>query len=126
MIQELKTGKGWRIGWNPNAHPFQGLVGSDDWSIEMTAAEFTDFCRGARHLQNTMHAMAEQLMDQERLSCEQETSTIWLEAEGFPEAYSLRFILLTGRRGEGEWTATAAAELLDVLTMPPFNSLAIR
>jgi Domain of unknown function (DUF1818). len=39
----LKTGTGWRLGWNPQATEFQGLVGGDTWAMELTQAEFDDF-----------------------------------------------------------------------------------
>jgi hypothetical protein len=115
MPQILRSGEGWRLGWNGAAEYFCGLVGGDRWAIEMTAAEFTDFCRVAQQLSHTMATMAEQLMDEETLVCEQETETIWLAAEGFPDSFSLRFILLTGRRGEGEWPPAAVIPLLNAL-----------
>ncbi len=123
MARQIRSGEGWRLGWNPEAEEFCGLVGGDRWAIELTIAEFTDFCRVARQLGNTMSAMAEQLMDEERLSCEQETEAIWLEAEGFPAAYSLRFMLLTGRQSEGEWLPEAANDLTNALCEPPFDQI---
>ncbi len=123
MNRHLKSGDGWRIGWNPTAEKFCGLVAGELWSIELTAAEFADFCRVAQQLGQTMAAMAEQLMDEETLSCEQETAEIWMEAAGFPEKYSLRFILQSGRRGEGEWPITAVKPLLKALSQPPFDSI---
>lgn len=123
MARQVKSGDGWRLGWDPEAEEFCGLVAGDRWAIELTAAEFKDFCRAARRLSETMTAMAEQLMDEERISCEQETEMIWLEAEGFPSQYSLRFILLSGRRGEGEWAAKVVPELQIALSQPPFSQI---
>ena len=123
MIRHLKSGNGWRLGWNPNAEEFCGLVAGQHWAIELTAAELDDFCRCARQLDSTMQAMARELMDEETLSCEQETSSMWLCVEGFPAEYSLRFILLSGRRGEGEWPPKATRELVKVLTDVPFRDL---
>lgn len=120
MIRHLKEGNGWRLGWNPAAEVYCGLVAGDRWSVEMTAAEFADFCRCARQLQNTMQDMAAQLMDEERLSCEQETEHLWMEAEGFARAYELRFILRSGRRAEGGWLAAQTKELIAALSHPPF------
>ena len=116
----LKSGFGWRLGWNPSAPDFCGLVAGQHWAIELTAAELSDFCRCARQLAATMSAMAIELMDEETLTCEQETATIWLETEGFPSAYSLRFILLSGRGAEGGWPPKAASELLAALADAPF------
>ena len=49
MQRVLKSGKGWRIGWNPTAIEFKGLVGTDNWAIELTEAELNDFCRLLSH-----------------------------------------------------------------------------
>ncbi|MEL6160117.1 MAG: DUF1818 family protein [Cyanobacteria bacterium J06623_5] len=113
MPRKLLSGQGWRLGWDPEAEQFCGLLGGECWAVELTAVELRDFCNAAQSLGRTMAAMSEQLMAEERLTCEQETETVWLEAEGLPSQYSLRFILLTGRRGEGEWPATALPGLLE-------------
>ena len=123
MNRHIQSGKGWRLGWNPTAEAFCGLLCGQHWAIELTAPEFSDFCRCTRQLSDTMRQMASELMDNEKLTCEQETATIWLEAEGFPSAYSLRFILLSGRRGEGEWPPAAAIELANALSKAPFCDL---
>lgn len=115
MARQLKSGMGWRLGWNPDAEVFQGLVGTDDWAVELTEAELMDFCRLALQLAETMQAMQQELMEEERISCEAESDLIWLEAEGFPHAYRLRLILLTGRRTEAEWTETAVPGLLQAV-----------
>ncbi|MBE9078434.1 DUF1818 family protein [Romeria aff. gracilis LEGE 07310] len=120
MVKNLQSGSGWRLGCDRAASEFQGLVGGDDWAIELTAAEFADFCRLATQLAATMAAMSAALSDQERLTCEQETSRIWLEAEGYADRYSLRFILLTGRRGEGGWAVAATKQLLQALANSNF------
>ena len=123
MIRHLETGDGWRLGWNPAAEVHCALLAGDRWSIELTAAEFKDFCRCARQLNHTMEAMSAQLMDEERLTCEQETAYIWMEADGFPNAYSLRFILHAGRRAEGEWLPAQTDSLMQALSRPPFLSI---
>jgi hypothetical protein len=115
MARQLKSGKGWRLGWNPDAEMFQGLVGTDDWAVELTEAELTDFCRLALQLAETMQAMQLELMEEERISCEAESDLVWLEAEGFPHAYRLRLILLTGRRTEAEWQETAVPGLFQAV-----------
>ena len=123
MIRQLKSGAGWRLGWDPNAEDFCGLVAGQQWAIELTATELHDFCRCARQLDSAMQAMAIELMAEETLSCEQETTSIWLSAEGFPTDYSLRFILLSGRRGEGEWSPEATREIVLALAETPFCDL---
>lgn len=112
MAKILKTGTGWRLGWNPDAAIYKGLIGGDDWAIELTEAEWQDLRRLLSQLSATMAAMATELMAEERIACEAESELLWLEAEGFPDNYSLGFILYQGRGCEGNWSATALAELL--------------
>ncbi|HEY9696460.1 MAG TPA: DUF1818 family protein [Trichocoleus sp.] len=114
-MRQLKSGEGWRLGWDADASEFQGLVGGTDWAIELTAAELEDFCRLALQLAETMNQMSQELMAEERLQCEAESARLWLEVEGFPHAYQLRFILLTGRRAEGNWTEAAVPALLQAI-----------
>jgi len=123
MTRHVVSGEGWRLGWSPNADHFRGLVAGQYWAIELTTAEFQDFCRAAQKLKAEMTAMASLLMDEERITCEQETASIWVEAEGIPSSYSLRFILLAGRKAEGAWPAAAAAELTSAIARPPFSQI---
>lgn len=117
MAQQLSQGTGWRLGWSPEAELFQGLIGADTWAIELTAREFEDVCRLGLQLADTMTAIADELMDQERISCEVESEWVWLEAEGFPHAYTLQVIILHNRRGEGMWLAEAVPELLQAMRL---------
>ena len=117
MTKRIQQGEGWRLGVNPDASLYPGLVGTESWSLELTDIELKDFCRLTLQLADTMQAIAAELMDEERISCEAESENIWLEAEGFPDTYGLRLILLTGRRGEGEWSASAIPELLSAIRL---------
>ena len=112
MERIVKSGAGWRIGWNPNAAEFTGLVGADDWAIELTEAELNDFCRFSGQLVKAMSQMASELMDEEKISCEAESNLLWMEVEGYPHAYTLRLILNTGRCAEGTWAADAVPGLV--------------
>lgn len=117
MMQQrlIKQGSGWRIGWNPNHEIYRGLVGTEDWAIELTEAEFRDFCRLFEQLAQTMQQMSQELMDEERIACEAESHLVWLEVEGFVDAYSLRLLLSEGRRCEGYWSETSTKELLQAV-----------
>ena len=117
MEQLIKSGTGWRIGWNPNAPEFKGLIGTDDWAIELTEAELNDFCRLLTQLAETMKQLATELMDEEKIACEAESDLLWIEVEGYPHAYSLRLILNTGRGVEGKWDTAAVPELLQASGM---------
>jgi len=117
MERVLKSGNGWRIGWNPDAPEFKGLVGTQDWAIELTEAELTEFCRLFNQLADTMKDLATELMDEEKIAIEAESDLLWMEVEGYPHAYNLRFILNTGRGTEGKWEASAVSELLPAIGM---------
>ena len=108
----IKTGDGWRLGWNPDAAEFQGLVSGDGWAIELTEAELNDFCRLLGQLATTMTQMASELMDEEKIAIEAESDLLWVQVEGYPEAYSLQLILNAGRRCEGFWPAAAVPSLV--------------
>jgi len=111
MQRVIKSGAGWRVGWDPSASTYPALVGNEDWSLELTHLEWQDFCRLFAQLVDTITAMQAELMDEEAIAIEVESDHLWLEAEGYPHAYSLHLILLTGRRAEGSWGATAVPEL---------------
>jgi hypothetical protein len=113
----LKSGLGWRIGWNPAAVKFKGLVGTDDWAIELTEAELNDFSRLLAQLADTMKQLADELMDEEKIACEAESDLLWMEVEGYPHAYNLHLLLKTGRCAEGKWDATAVPALQQAAAM---------
>lgn len=115
MTRLIKSGSGWRIGWDANAQEYQGLVGTDDWAIELTEAELNDFCRLLIQLVETISQMETELMDEERIACEAESDMLWMEVEGFPHDYSLRLILNRGRRFEGNWTEEVTKELVQAV-----------
>ncbi|MDP5017099.1 MAG: DUF1818 family protein, partial [Dolichospermum sp.] len=69
MERVMKSGIGWRIGWNPDAPEFKGLVGTEDWAIELTEAELNEFIRLSNQLADTMKALATELMDEEKIAC---------------------------------------------------------
>lgn len=110
-MKRLKTGKNWRVGWNDEASCFKGLVGADDWSIELTQAEFEEFLRLLTELKAALQSMKTELMDEEAIAIDKETELLWMQVEGFPDAYSISFILRSGRRAEGYWSSETASEL---------------
>ena len=112
MEKVLKSGSGWRLGWNPQAEKYQGLVGAQDWAIELTEAELNDFCRLLQQLAMTMTQMLGELMEEERIACEVESNLLWLEVEGYPHSYSLRLMVYQGRCCEGNWSEEAVPELI--------------
>ncbi len=117
MKRVVKSGTGWRIGWNPEAQDYPGLVAGENWAIELTEAELQDFRRLSAELCQTIIKIATELMPEERITCEAESELLWMEIEGYPHAYSLRFILNTGRRCEGNWPENVVQELLPATRM---------
>ena len=111
MQKVLKSGVGWRLGWNP-ANTYPGLVGSEDWAIELTAGELEDFCRLLGQLVDNMRSIQAELMDEEKIACEAESELIWMQVSGTPSTYSLRLILNTGRSCEGNWNAQSVPDLI--------------
>lgn len=117
MERVVKSGTGWRIGWNPNASEFKGLVGADNWAIELTEAELNDFCQLLGQLVEIVNQLDNELMDEEKITCEVESDLIWMEVEGYPHAYSLRLLVNTGRCAEGNWTEAAVPGLVQAAQM---------
>jgi hypothetical protein len=114
MNRVLKSGVGWRLGWNPDAEVYKGLVGGDDWAIELTEAELDDFCRLLNQVAETMAFMQSELMDEEKIACEVQSDLLWLEAEGYPDCYSIRLIVQQNRCCEGNWPSNAVKKLIQV------------
>ena len=112
MQRFIRSGAGWRVGWDPEASEFKGLVGTDSWAVELTEGELHDFCCLLSQLADTMNQMAAEIMDEEKVTCRAESNLLWMEVTGYPQAYSLKFILNSGRRAEGEWDdASVVADL---------------
>jgi Domain of unknown function (DUF1818) len=117
MARQLRSGIGWRVGWDAEALAFQALVGAEDWAVELTQAEFDEFCRFALQLSEAIEQMRSELMDEEAIACEASSDQLWMEVRGYPDAYRLSFIALTGRRAEGSWSIEATKEVLRVVQM---------
>ena len=111
----LVEGAGFRVGWNRSGGEFVGLVGTGDWAVELTGDEWADFRRLASQLAEAMAAMAIELMEEEAVAVELETGYLWMEVEGFPLRYGLRFMTQGGRGIEGAWPAEAVPGLLGAI-----------
>lgn len=108
-----RSGTGWRLGYRSS--PGKGLVGADRWAVELSLPELEDFCRLSLRLASTMSAMAETLVDQEKVECDLSSELIYLRAEGFPQSWALYFQLLLDRRAEGMWQESAIAGLMGAI-----------
>lgn len=110
--RRLQEGPGWRLGFDPQRQIYQGLVGGATWAIELTEPEFQDFCRLVQQLDETLRAIAEELMEEEKITCAVESEWVWLEAEGYSDRFSLRLILNQGRGCEGHWSEEETPALI--------------
>jgi hypothetical protein len=117
MARQLRSGPGWRVGWDDSELAFPALVGADDWAIELTQAEFGEFCRFALAISDAIEQMRSELMEEEAIACETSSDQLWMEVRGYPDAYELSFMVLTGRRTEGCWSVEATKEVLRAVQM---------
>ena len=115
MSQKIKQGNGWRVGWNRDVPLYQGLIGTDDWAIELTATEMKELQRLLTQLIESLTAIADQLMDEEKIAVEVESDILWLEAEGYVNHYALSLILHQNRRCEAHWPASAVPSLVQAI-----------
>jgi hypothetical protein len=111
----FESGDRWRLGYNPSAQIFCGLVGGAGWAIELTQAELSDFLRLSLQLADTMTQMADELADQEKLTCSLESELILVETAGFADRYSLYLQLQTARKAECTWSELDVPELLGAI-----------
>lgn len=115
--RHIQEGTGWRLGWDPAAPQFPGLVAGEGWAVELTGAELEDFVRLVQQMAATMVSMEAVLMEEERLNLEAQSDRLWVGAEGFPDRYDLAFILHQGRRAEGSWPAPVVPALLRAIDL---------
>ncbi len=110
------------MGHSPDAEIFVGLVGAENWAIELNIQEFKDFCRITRQLVETMATMKAELSEGETLTCSAQTADISLEASGLGDNFTIHLQLLNDRRAEGIWTSKAISELLNAVkeNLPDF------
>jgi hypothetical protein len=106
------SGPGWRLGYSSTALLYPALIGTDDWAIELSCAELADFCRLLYQLADNMQQMKSELMSEEKIDCEVETELLWMQVSGLPSSYSLRLLLHSGRKVEGNWPAEVLPKMI--------------
>ncbi len=115
---QIQEGPGWRFCVDPARDPYPVLIGGDGWAVELDAWEARTFLDGCCLLADELEAMADRLVPEERVTLELERDTLWLELEGQPASWRLRFVLTPGPGGrgvEGGWSDTATAALVAAL-----------
>jgi hypothetical protein len=115
-----REGVGWRLEIDRDRIAFQVLIGSDNWALELSLAEFEQLRGLCARLICEYEKCLEQLMPEEKLQLELEQDCWWLELNGDSNNWSLRFVLTptVGQRGaEGGWDDTAAPAFCRALAL---------
>ncbi|MEB3239916.1 MAG: DUF1818 family protein [Cyanobacteriota bacterium] len=125
---QIQGGEGWRLRLDPERQPFFLLIGGRDWAAELTAPEGQRLQLAIVTLMEQLQLVSERLMPEETIVLEHECQGLWLELSGWPQRWSLRFVLQDpdGDRGrlrglEGGWDAAASmafAAALQSLSLP--------
>ena len=111
----LLSGRGWRVGLNPEAGEFCAIVGADTWALELTLSEWEDFCRAIRQIQSAIATVSEQLMEDEEVTFEQASEQLLIAATGQLSALTLYLQIQNNRRGEGYWAPEALPSLFEAI-----------
>lgn len=125
-----REGQGWRLAWDGQRDPFPLLIGGEDWTSELTAAEGQALLRAMEALREQHGNLTTTLMEEETILLEFQGSAgeqggdLWVSLEGDRQDWSLRFVLQPGqgKRGlEGGWSRNAAAGFLEAYCdlLPP-------
>ncbi|MEB3167331.1 MAG: DUF1818 family protein [Cyanobium sp.] len=119
---QVQEGKGWRLAHQAARQPFCVLIAGEGWAGELQLAEAQALISGARRLHQQREALSAVLMPEESLCLEIELDlapgSLWLELDGGPRGWSLRFVLTPAdgsRALEGAWPAPAATPLMAAL-----------
>ena len=111
----LRVGAGWRVGVKSTADTYCALVGGDRWAVELTMAEWSDFCRAIRQIEAALASLSEQLMEGESVTLEQETERLLTVATGKPPKLELYLQLRDERNAEGYWLPDALPGLFEAI-----------
>lgn len=115
---EVHEGPGWRLCLDPGRGSFPVLLGGEGWAVELRADEAQALAEGCCRLADELAALADRLMPEEEVSLELERGPLWLELEGRPQAWRLRFVLTPGaaaRGVEAGWGEVASQSVVAAL-----------
>jgi len=113
---------------DPSRQPFCVLIGGADWAAELTLDELAQLQHAVIALLDQLVAITPMLMPEEDLALEHESPGLWMQLNGSPQRWELRFVLTPqpGRqppaRGlEAGWDGAASgavAAVLKTLVLP--------
>ncbi|MFO8238567.1 MAG: DUF1818 family protein [Prochlorococcaceae cyanobacterium] len=119
---QVQEGPGWRLCLDSNRGSFPVLIGGEGWAVELEADEARALAEGCSRLSDELAVLADRLMPEEELSLELERGPLWLELEGRPQAWRLRFVLTPGpgaRGVEAGWSEAASQAVVAALRQIP-------
>ena len=111
----LRVGPGWRVGVNELVGGYCALVGGDRWAVEMTMAEWQDFCVALRQIEAAIGSLHSQLMEGEAVTLEQATERLLVVATGELPDLELYIQICSERNAEGYWPSEALPGLFDAV-----------
>ncbi len=115
MIQ--KEGPGWRFAEDSLRDKFSFLIGGDGWAFELTTDEFFRLSKIIFKLLDEHQQIANQLMREESISLEMESTPWWVGLSGDKDSWSLRIILqypASEERGfEASWPSSSARQMVE-------------
>jgi hypothetical protein len=89
----VQEGPGWRLCVDRRRTAYPVLIGGEGWAVELSGDEAQALMEGCCRLADELAALAGRLMPEERVTLELERGPLWLELEGQPRAWRLRFVL---------------------------------
>jgi len=88
----LKDQKRWRLLKNYKKGKFCFLIGVDNWSIELQKSEFNSLYLSLLKINQQLHSINNNLMDEESITLDYEYLPWYIELEGKKNQWSLRFV----------------------------------
>ncbi|MEM9569226.1 MAG: DUF1818 family protein [Cyanobacteria bacterium P01_E01_bin.34] len=113
--RSLRVGPGWRVGIKEPVSEYCALVGGDRWAVELTMAEWQDFCGAVGQIEKALAYLPEQLMDGETVTLEQQTESVLVVATGELPGLELYIQICGERNAEGYWPPEALLGLFDAV-----------
>ena len=114
-----KEGPGWRIIRDSSRDNFSTLIGGDNWAIELNESEWENLVRVVNDLSNQYRNIKDQLMGDEDITLELESSPWVAILKGNQYGWNLKLILsgsLSFNRGaEVYWPREVTTEVSNAM-----------
>ena len=88
----LEKQKRWRLLKDFKKGKFCFLIGVDNWSIELQKSEFNSLYLSLLKINQQLHSINNNLMDEESITLDYESLPWYIELEGKKNQSSLRFV----------------------------------